>query len=646
MRLSMKRRLAFGAVAAGMLAGAGQVWGQDDGQASPPVTFTGGPVLVVDHADLSKFFPDERDKGLLRALEMIPARVRELPGEIEEEEFTEEIAELINSALQALARPGRLAVMYDETPTGGLYGYGVLLSVQTKDKAEADALGEKVRGVVAKANDRLRFKPSQRIKGMSDLQFPFGVLTLGARESTDGWRYEVILGTMQDPDAASKALPAPKKGVETLARAYFNARGLSPAVAMAQQMMGERGQELPPQAQGIIEMINSGLETSFEAGVTQNAMVSRTVVRGAKAHADRLFVGTEALTTADLRAFPADATLAYVRRLNAGWASGIVNMILEQAPQAQEGLTQFQEHTGVDLKELAASLGNTVAFYMSETTGGGGLASGVAMISLADRAKMGESLEKLSGVANAAAEAEARGYVKVVGWDEGGTRMYSVRTPGLPLPVELTIALTDKWMVVSALPQGTIAAVRELGRKDGGLVSVQGVKSALGETGGMVEFSYMDTSRSVAGGYWLLSMLGSAVANGVRSPSDPQREPGMVIPLYHDVASGARPTIKKTQWVGDDLVSVTEASRSTVVNAGAALGIVSKVLPFVAAGVAAGAAHDKFGMIESGGAPMRALAAIALPTTDRMALRAIIRGLPRQDRETALIGAILQGAGR
>jgi hypothetical protein len=610
---------------------------QDAANRPASETFSGGPVLVVDHADLSAFFPDASDQALLKALQMIPARIRELPQEIDKEDFTAEHAGLISTVLQALARPGRVSVMYDESPTGGLFGYGVAFSVQTRDKAEADELQARIRGLLAQANEQLRFKPSNRFKGMNEVQLPFGLLSIGPREASDGWRYEIILGTMNAPDASAEALPAPSEGFTPLVRAYFNTRGLSPALETARNMAGPN---LPPQAEQFEDLIKGGLALTYEAGFTKDAMVTRSVVRSAKPAAASLLIGTKPLSAADLRVFPADSGLAYMRRLTEGWASKAVESIASHAPDTERGFEMFRDHTGVDLREFAASLGDTVAFFTSETTGGGGLGSAVALISIADRAKLLDSLGKLSSVANAAAEQHARGYVRIARHEDAGTTYYSVRFPGVPVPFELTMALTDRWFVVSPIPQGAIAAVRHVSGKAEGLVGSPSLKSLAGGDQ-LVEFSYMDTARSLRNGYTLLSMAGSAVANLVRSPSDPSREPGMLIPLYSDLAQGLKPTVKKTFWRGDDLVSESVGPHSMVANMGAAMGTLSKLLPFIAAGAAAAAAEDRgMTMLDESTLPIRALAILSLPTPERLAMQAAAGSF--NGREALLIRAILQ----
>jgi hypothetical protein len=610
----------------------------DKPKQSEQSTFSGGPVLVIDHAELSKFFPDAKDQGLLKAFQMLPQRIRELPGEIDKEDFTAEHAAVISSIMQALSRPGRISVMYDESPTGGLFGYGVAFSVQTKDKAEADDLEAKIKGLLAQANEQLRFKPSSRFQGMSELQLPFGLLSVGPREATDGWRYEIILGTMQAPDAAAESLPAPDKGFTPLVRAYFNTRGLLPALDMAKNMAGPN---LPPQAAGIEDMIQNGLAMTYEAGFTKDAMVSRSIVRAAKPAADRLMIGTKALSASDIRIFPADTGIGYMRRLTEGWAANMLESIASQAPQADEHLEHFKEHTGVDLRDFAASLGDTVAFFTSETTGGGGLGSAVALISIADRAKLTDSLGKLANVANAAAEHEARGYVRIATHEESGTTFYMLQFPGLPVPFEFTMALTDKWFVVAPIPQGAVAAVKHIAGKAEGLVGVPAFKS-LGNREQMVEFSYVDSARSLRSGYTLLSLAGSAVSNMVRSPSDASRDTGLVIPLYQELASGMVPAVKTTYWRGDDLVSESYASHSMVANIGASLGVVSKILPFVAAaGAAAAAQKNDWTMTDDGTLPIRALGVLSLPTPERLALRAALAASAEPNAEAALITTLL-----
>jgi hypothetical protein len=58
---------------------AGLAWGQDAGDASAkPVA----ALLLVEREPLSAFLVDAKDEQLARALAMIPARMKELPGDV------------------------------------------------------------------------------------------------------------------------------------------------------------------------------------------------------------------------------------------------------------------------------------------------------------------------------------------------------------------------------------------------------------------------------------------------------------------------------------------------------------------------------------------------------------------------------------
>jgi hypothetical protein len=70
----------------------------------------------------------------------------------------------------------------------------------------------------------------------------------------------------------------------------------------------------------------------------------------------------------------------------------------------------------------------------------------------------------------------------------------------------------------------------------------------------------MDTS--------FVSLLGSALANGVRSPVDPDRDPGLIVPLYNDLKKDVHCRISYTYWKGEDKITETHSDRSTLVAMG------------------------------------------------------------------------------
>jgi hypothetical protein len=83
------------------------------------------------------------------------------------------------------------------------------------------------------------------------------------------------------------------------------------------------------------------------------------------------------------------------------------------------------------------------------------------------------------------------------------------------------------------------------------------------------------------------------VANAMRSPTDPERDPGLVVPTFNELREGARARLSYGYWRGDDFVSESHTDRSVLVNAASALGAGSVAAPLIAAMVAGGFAAQQ-----------------------------------------------------
>jgi hypothetical protein len=276
-----------------------------------------------------------------------------------------------------------------------------------------------------------------------------------------------------------------------------------------------------------------------------------------------------------------------------------------QAEQVAEVLEQFEQATGVNLvNDVIATFGGAAALYVSDTTGGGGLGSAVGMFEVRDRAKLWGAMGKLSTQANMHADKLpiGPGYIRLVSHKDGDTDLLTLRFPGLPVPLELTFALTNNWLILAPTPQGAIAASRQAsGKGDGGLTANKTFAAAFPDDKKAVSVTFTDTARTFRDGYAFVSFLGSAVANAVRSPVDPEREPGMIVPLYNDLKKDVRCWISYTYHKGNDKITETHGDRSTLVGTSAAASALGTIAPLIAIPAAIGAASSA--RSAQGGAP-------------------------------------------
>lgn len=598
------RILSAGAIvafAAGTVVGVVPARGQD----APPADAI-QTLLVVEKSDLSKVFVDPRDKRLADALAMVPARIRELPGEIEQ--FPPDAPTLVNAVLSVLTRPGRMGITVNAgNPADGLFGYGVVLSAMATDQKDAENLHALVTGVLK--NAQLPPPPSgaKRFETMQDSLIPGGLgrLSFGPRKTADGWRFEVIVGTLDNPDPAWKNLPkASVEGLTPIVSGMVDLSGLTPAANLLGTMAGrqnpEVGQILREAGQAGIWGPNA-MKIRFEVGHTATEMRSRVAVIGASKFRAKAGVDSGELTAADLAAVPADAAMASLLRFDLGGLDSLLGKALERGgPQAQQGLDEFKAQTGVDLREdVLKTIGGTMACYTSEATGGGGLGSVVGLIGFKDRAKFLGAHTKLVKFINSAVaqDPKAGKYFQITAWKEGAVEMISLRFFGVPVPLDVTYAPTERYLVLGLTPQATLAAVRQInGQGDKGLGSIAEVASVMKGKKASA-FSYTDSAYMIKMGYPIISMAGSAIANAVRSPlgsSGVSREPGMLVPMYQNLAKGAKPNLMVSYWNGEDYIIDTHGDRCMLVGAASAAGALSQFAPLLAAaGAAAAGAREQ-----------------------------------------------------
>lgn len=574
-------------------------WGQPAGKAADQPATKIQTLLVAERADLSQILVDPRDQKLREALAMIPARINELPGEVPG--FDPKAAVAITTILATFGRPGRLGITVNAgNPADGMFGYGLVISAFAKDQKDAEALHTQVKSLLEGANLPPAPTGPKRFESMDDVQLPGGMgrLSFGPRKSTEGWRYEVVIGTLDNPDPAWSNLPKPSiEGVTPFARGTFDFAGLTPAATMMATFAGNQNPQLQ---QMIREMGKSGfygdkaMKVHFEYGYTPTESRGRVSVEGAGMYKDRLYLSSEPLLPADFAAVPADATMATVSRGDLTFLDALIDSAASNGAPVEQMLAQVKEQTGVDLREdVIRALGGTTAYYLSDSTGGGGIGSLVAMMTYKDRARFIAAQEKLRDFANSmlGQVPNVGKYITLTPWKEEGFDLMSLRFSGLPVPLEITCATTEKWLIGGLTPQAVVAAARQVsGKGDKGLLENPKFASiAKGKP--VVGASFVDGPRMMKTGYPIISMLGSAIANGVRSPSSSAvgrgREVGMIVPTFNDLAKEARSSVMLNYWNGDNYVIDSYGDRSVLVSGAAGVGVVMNVLPAFALPAAA-----------------------------------------------------------
>lgn len=568
-------------------------------------------VFTLD-LDFQRALVDEKDAALKRALGMLPARIRELRDELPE---TDQVPpELFDIAAWLASRPMRMAVEYDQTNTkGSQFGAGAVLSFA--GSADDLAAAEKMISRLTEQGG-VTFKPSKTVPGMSETQTPIGNVRFGVRDSQPasgeaGKRMEIHFGSLTSPDAIFKGpaggslVGVGKGGEKPYISGMLDLAPLTPLLGALNVFMAAT-----PQSAEILPNLSKagyiGLESvSFEhtMGHLPDRAYSTTRIVGLKKFAKESGLAGPGLTAADYKIIPADAHFGQI-----GSKAGLSGMdqikaLIETQPQAESMLDAFSSVTGVDLfADLAEQIGDVSGFYLSDSTGGGTLASLVVFIQLKDPVRVKASLAKLATSANRElSKGElARGYIAVRDNTIGGVTITGLRFPGLPVPFEPTFAIEGKFLVATLTPQAAIAAAEQIaGRGDGGITSNESIASLLPKDKTLHGLTFIDARKTIAGGYGLVTLSGSMLGNLVRSRaqeggkmSTDAREPGLIVPTYGALIKNARSQITATYFSGDDLLTEWQGDRSLLVNMSSSIGSIMPFAPIIAAaagGVAAAA---------------------------------------------------------
>lgn len=609
------------------------------------------PFLLYEHAPLSAWLVDDKDAGLKQALSMIPARMSELPGEVPD--MPAEVAPLIQLALSTLAQPARLAVTYNpDNAAGGFFGYGLTLSVQARDKAHATELHGTLHAVLLEKFGQERMPApadSTRFSGMKDITLPFGLVSYGPREAPGGWRYELVVGAVDNPEAGFDKLPSAPAGVTPVMRGSLHMSALTPGINMARTMAGRN---MPPEGAEVIAGLEKAgiigpeaISVDFVTGYTATDTTSIMRVRNAGKYSEAWHMSRAPVTAKDLAMVPADATMLSITKGDLSMLVDLIDTLAEKGVPVGDFLAEFKAHTNVDLKaEILETVGGTWGAYMSDSTGGGSLGSGVLFASLKDSATFAGAHRKLVAVANKHLAEDQKGiYIRPKVWKDGDVEFMSLQFPGLPVPLEVTYAVAGDWLIAGLTPQAVIAASQQaLGKGDKGVTTNSAFAAATPKGREFISISYVDTARGLRTGYPLVSMAGSAFANLARSPRG-DRDIGVIVPLYNDLAKGVKPMVQHTYWDGEDLVTESHADRSALVNAAGVFGNGASFWPLMIAipAIAEGAEKGRWGALDMPWKRIRNVegreSALALLATPEMLMDPV-----RRQAAMATIGLVWQ----
>ena len=558
---------------------------QNDQQPQPQT------LLAFECATVSEALAHPKDEGLRRAIAMIPARLRELPNEIPDLGGAPPgVFDLIDLAFEG---PCRLAVVsLGADPQTGMPRTCGEVALGSRTRAGAEAAHRAFADLVADVPQMQR-----ATDGSLEVQTPTGVVSIGAYEGEDGrWWFGARLGDQVAVADSYAALPRPGEGRTLMHGSMDLASLIAPMKMMGAMLAGGNPEAAAGMAMvenlGILDALSRPMDSVvWRDGAGAHA---RTVIHNARESMTRMGVAGETLTAAQIGAIPADAMAASISRSDLSALLGVIEMLKSLGPEVRQGLDAFTEQTGVDLEsDVIRSLNGVFAFYSSDSTGGSGLMSWVALAGVGDHDAMRGALGKLADAANGFAQGIPYGdsngkYLRIARTSEGGIDFLTFQTPGIPVPFSPTIAITDQWLVVGASRQSALAAARQAaGRGDGGLLSSKAFRQQWpGSLDGAVQVHYLDTARAIGKGYGLTTLLGGALENGVRSALGADRDPGMIVPPHHDLVQGSRAMVEVIRWEGDDLVITAHMDGSAIVNVAGFAGVYAEpVMLFMVPGI-------------------------------------------------------------
>ncbi|MEZ5977407.1 MAG: hypothetical protein R3F34_04225 [Planctomycetota bacterium] len=534
------------------------------------------PLFELWIDDCSACLRSPKDAGLLAALSMLDDRLLELPGE-----FGGQLPPMPPGAIETLSHvlTGRkcLRVFENSDPNAPMPLF-LQFEMQEPSSDAANAFAERVHALLADMGAPLG-EPDAA--GMRLLELPDGPpVSMGARGSA----YVVSLG------GSTSSLGAPTRvGLPD---------GVAPSMSMHLDLgrMTEMLTSFAPMSPGEAEEVSALFEAIglsdmvVDANYGSDAQRSYGTVRmpGYAAIMRNLGIFPQrGLVASDFAMVPADAEWAQISTFD---AEGLVDLVMQLLRQPmdemgmEDPIAMMRDEIGIDLlADVVDHLGTSMALYTSKSTGGGGFFSTVAVVELTNAAGMRATMHHVASLIDEVGSTEADGYVRVRPWSSGDAELFTLAFPGLPVPLELTVALSS-----TAQPAGKLglprrghhaagrarrarADRRRRPRPDREHVVPRAVPV---DPIGASAVTFVDTKQLAGRAYGITSMACSALANVVRSPHS-LREAGSILPTYGSFVDGALASVVVARPEGDDYVEYSRADGSMLVNVSGMVGMLT-----------------------------------------------------------------------
>ncbi len=507
-------------------------------------------VLDLRFAGLDAVTPSAKDRAAYDAFRSLRERVLLLPGELEpdiDDARREQGEAILSTAWNALT--GRFGLQI--APGVGPMGYGAAAWVDPAQPMSAGSFLDTLLGFAETAGFEIRNDGNGRA-----LVTPFGpapIQTLGTGDREAVFvrlgLNDAVPGSVRRYDLPENASPIFSLHLDVRALSGMGQMAISaqdPALVTPLQSLGLIGPDAP-----IVD---------FAIGSTRDTLLTSLRLQDARRLVERSVGGSVVpFEEADLRMLPRDVTLAWAGPVPTEMLRTVIDLAASQAGVDPYG--EIENNLGVDLAAVLDAIGPRATFYQSESTGGGGVLSAVAIVDLDDRATIERTLDTLIARLHIFAEQEARGYLRVAERTTRGHSYASLTFPGLPVPLELSWAFAGDRLVFAASPTGLLAALEQIQRPAGHAGQNLAFRRAVADRmpgAGALAYWFLDAERFAGQGYGLMNLGVSALANAVGGPGR-EFTPEPIMPPYAEFMQDIHATGGVAIWNVDDVV-VTQVS--------------------------------------------------------------------------------------
>ncbi|MFW5652578.1 MAG: hypothetical protein ACOC0P_00915, partial [Planctomycetota bacterium] len=624
------RRIAASGLAAALLLPVGGLsplaFASSASTGEPPAAST--VIFAARHQSLASLLPSSKDDNLRAAVYMISDRLSELPREIARfddgiddlDEITLAVEWFLPLIASSFEYPAEFAIIDNGFNEFNARDIDARMIIETGDRAEASRLRDSLNSIFTAVSDgEMLFSPVDDNPSMLRVQTPIASMLWGP--ANDAGRFVVGLDLGGDgiqTEPLNFATPAGfPEGVTPAFEVEMNAE---PAMDVMEMVVGMMGQpdvtmmfdmmrtNMPEDGLGLQSAIgfDNGRMISVQRWVGLNAFQQQQLGGAGAAAA----AGGRTLDEAILRTVPQDARMMRAAALDL--YDTIVSSMAQQGmtrDDARSMVSMFGEEIEREIgmnpvDDLLVYLGDAWVGFTADSTGGGGLFSLTVINQGADGARLSQSMQKMSTIANAMS-AQAMGYVRLREWpmeqlgEMGGAssaKAWSLLFPGLPMPIELSMAVVDDAFIAGFSPQSVVVAASRINDGNRSILTNRTFRRAaeLVDWQSATQMTYIDLQQNIDRGYAAALMGGSMLGNFVRSPLAVDRGLGFIVPPLEQLRRAVQPSISVTRADGDDIVTIAYSDESQLVNITGTiggLGALPTLMPALIGG-AAGAASS------------------------------------------------------